>query len=259
MSKEKSIVWADNENHQIMNSLLLLRLKYPQETLRELFMKAQDVLPEHRRRELPTINAWKWLPNFKEHWKMFVQRTEDLLKDPSQLATVVDKVDSVEMYSVQIRETVEPSLAEIIRRVPLVDLIQAAFAKSEQDTTDRIAREMSRFFAAFQDSRSVPKPVVEVRPVKPKKLRIAILGPLPDQFRHIEEKVGDKADLIFLDKDAKRSSTPPMIDHLIGTRHIHHSDESQAKNMLEEGDRYHYVDGGIKSVVQKVLDICARQ
>lgn len=234
------VTWNDEENRLLGERLLELRLASPIASLTELLTEAQAVLPEHRRRHVSGARQWKGLTPFIENYLARVG-----------LGTVVEVVE------VPVRELVEPVVADVLLSASLEDLVHAFSNRIMALSAVSAVQHMARVLAPESlhlDALQPPASGV-VRPVKPERMRIAIVGPHRDQFEHIAAKTNGKAELVWLDKDHKRESFP-NVDAIIVTQHTAHQHWEQAR---AAGLNTHFVDGGITGVVRKVFDLCSRQ
>jgi hypothetical protein len=90
-------------------------------------------------------------------------------------------------------------------------------------------------------------------PAAPPKVKIAIIGPLPDQFKHIKSRVNGQASLIFVEKE-KHGQPLPDADWYITTHHTKHIWDERVKSLAGRDRLIHLNTGGIKSVVFAVSE-----
>lgn len=106
----------------------------------------------------------------------------------------------------------------------------------------------------------IPKPkpkLVLVQPVQHRvkhKLKIKVVGPKGDQQRFIAERVGDAAELSFIDSSAITClSDFNNIDRAVITRHQGHQAWYQAKSVLGRDNVIRLSSSGIGTVVETIL------
>ncbi len=92
--------------------------------------------------------------------------------------------------------------------------------------------------------------------VRAKVQRIAIVGPLKDQFEHIRTKVHHLPyQFIWVDKD-DRHYRLPQADFVLVSKHCAHAWSDKARRSDTEAC---FVDGAVSGVVQKIMDIHSRK
>lgn len=103
-----------------------------------------------------------------------------------------------------------------------------------------------------------PAPVAPA-PRRPAQLYIAIAGMLGNEFQHIREKVGDRAQLKNVDFANSNGQIPVSVDYLIwNTKFSSHFGYEQAKAKLPS-EKIVLVSGGVHTITQKVFDLISRQ
>lgn len=239
------IAWNESENRAVGESLLILRLAHPLKSIHECLRDAQGVLPPHRRRNMPAATQWKGLNDWVGFYHSKVKRVAEPPPEPV-----------VEVQEVVVREVVQPCLEDVLRNATLEQLIgaqaQRLMALASGNAMESLARMMRA--AAPKTEEFMPPPKGVMVPVLPKLLRIAVSGPMKDQFEHIKQKVGDRAELVFIDSLRKGTRTP-AVDHIIISRHNQHCNFDKAR---AAGIATHFVSSGITGPVQKIFDLISK-
>lgn len=101
-------------------------------------------------------------------------------------------------------------------------------------------------------------PVPVPAPPKPRPKRIAVIGLMLDQFRHVAERTCQlPVELVFVDKESRSFNIGGEVDAIICSRHIKHPWEVAAIAKVGR-DNYIWAGGGVTSVTQAVFDINSR-
>lgn len=91
----------------------------------------------------------------------------------------------------------------------------------------------------------------------PKRKSIVVIGLIANQINEVREKVGDRANLNFI--DASKNREIPYADYVITSRHVGHEWDERARQKV--GDkRYKHLDTtSADAVVKTVMDFASRQ
>lgn len=89
---------------------------------------------------------------------------------------------------------------------------------------------------------------------------IVVIGPLPDQFAALAEKVGNAAELLYLDNKHSGSvvTVPERAQWAICNRFVNHSEQNVMKQKVGAGRVMFISSGGISSMVRAVMEIVER-
>lgn len=91
---------------------------------------------------------------------------------------------------------------------------------------------------------------------------IGIMGPLPEQFAHVVEKVGAAAELLHLDNKrgtgANAVTVPDRVKWVIFNRFASHAQENGLRDVVGADHVVFVGSGGISSMVRAVLDVVER-
>jgi hypothetical protein len=218
--------------------------------------------PAERRRHINAIAPTGLAPTYRECCRLIREYLAHAEAAPTEVNTppapefiYVDRpvaADPAAFMAAQPLETLLLELAHrLLRRWNTLDEIAETVRRIEAQAGNGAKHAAHHF--------SVPAPVPRAVPVaRPPKPRIGIVGLFRDQFMHVQEKAGERAELVFLDKDLATANIPPTVTAVIVQKHSRHMwfDEAQKKCGNEH---VHFVEGGQTAVVQKVYDLTSRQ
>ena len=98
--------------------------------------------------------------------------------------------------------------------------------------------------------KATPPSPPKVVDTKIRKYKLAIIGPMPDQFQRIQKQVeelsqlNDMFELVYYDKDAAHLNLEVSTNYVLETRHISHKVEEQAASQLGGKDRIKFCSIG---------------
>jgi len=287
--KNMKINWTPIEDAAVMAQYHILRTKQPILTQAECYIRAQIVLPEERRRK----NAWSamvWEFNKRYQNKNASGHPHEF---PAGYGPTVGgcRHETAPQVAPQVAPIESKQPAEAAPRVVVVEKLpdfgRISDATLFQITFERLGKLLTRFenLEALGDKlaevakvlnapNGEPKvPEYDHRldtrplaarppiPVEERAIRICIVGLLPAQQHEVENKtqsVSKPIKLRFLDADALGEQLPTVIDHIICSRFVSHSMNDKCKSAVPKGC-FHYIDGGLGAIVQKIYDISAKQ
>lgn len=247
ITTREMIRWTDAEILELAQGICDERARDPFASIMDLFKTAQGaLLEEHRHRDLPGLSACQPLRlKVAELWKARMDAKE---KDP-------------EIIHVETQRP--PDYIDMLQQLDTPSLMAMLVTK--------IGQQMEQFKPLLTVMNGAPKPEQAGAPLlppvsllaaasaKPRKTRVLIIGPLVSQFREIEAKATEEklaVELQYLDKDKNLGGTAVQTDHVIVTKFTSHSMMDNMKASVPKG-RFHYLEGGITVVVQKLRDIAA--
>lgn len=249
------VMWSDIEREAVIKRTAELRDEEPELTLTQLAELAQDVLPEYRRRK---ILNYKFIhPNFKQKLMlqqavMRKQRVEEAVKSvPPEVITIPVNVEAPPLdKAAVVHQCDTPTLiAELFSRLfTRLDRLEQALSQGESKNGHPPAPALR-----------IPTAPAPARRIIPSKPTVAVVGLFRDQFEHVVEKLsGQDVELVFVDKDDSAPKFKQNMDAIIVQHHTRHKWFDSAQKTVGN-DRVFFADGGITSVVQKVMDFLSRR
>lgn len=240
---DNRIAWTATENLTVAQALVGLRLAQPLSPITELLTKAQDALPAERRRHLASVHVWKGLSIFSDCWR---RKLADIEAGP-------------EVHCVTVREVVEPAVETVLAKATLEQVLGALVAhiaaRGAAQAVEHVVKAVAA--GALKPAEIHPEaPLVAPRPVRPARLRLGVLGTTPDQFAHAETKVGERAELVFLNRD-RRPSSPRGVDAVVVvSRPGGNNPGGIWMDKVRKAGPVHLVTG-LTALVQKVFDLAS--
>lgn len=232
------IYWTDAEREQVAQRLAEMRRVDMKARMGTLFRKAQEVLPEARRRR-PSAPLMKFLSDRVA--RLVAGEKVVVEQNPPQILEVV--VERVPDYAKVIRETPTPDLVAVLTE-RFFEGMQSAITAAHKGEAPAKAKVHS------------PSVVREAPPPPPPKTRVGILG-LGGDREHVLQKVGHLGlDIVFL--DGHPHHTPARADFYIIHKTAAHAWHDRLKAQVSHS-RVFFADGGISEVVRYLHDIHARQ
>ena len=244
MTRQKRVVWTDAEIAKVADSIAAKRAADPVESFSTLLLHAQhEVLPADRRRPIANIGR---LP------KEFFDRIEAKMKT----GPPAPPPEVIEVPVVLEQPAAPPDPMEVLRSLP-IEIVIGHCVSRLSGQFEALLQLLAKGGTVSNVGPSVPLPFqTEARPPKARKLRIAVVGLLPDQQQAVRNRLNGDVDLYF-SKDRSDTGIPPSADAVIVQRHTRHADYHKA--IAEKGrDRVAFVSGGISAVVAKVKEFTAQ-
>jgi len=224
--------WSDEEIDSIISEFVLQRSVNPLEDSYTLFSSAiRKVLPQNRQ-----FNK-KFTPELKS--KIEVAWNEFINSMSVEIPVIVEKEAEPREFDYQ----------KEIERLP-IDILM--------EVTGRKIGNILHGFSNFKYiSQMADKPKV-VDETKEFKVRVAIIGLLPDQQNAVSSTYQGDLKLMFINKEKANYAIPCTVDWIIVQHHIAHAwwDNAQAK---VGHDRTLFASGGISSVLEQLKIIEERQ
>lgn len=242
--KEKGVTrvrWSPEEQALLVEAAATALKNKDVFTMREALTKAQESLPDNRRRDILSLTQIPW----------FIDGVPAKVKELEQ------------MQVVNLEDQITQAAAEAGNK---------ARAEAQQEMIDKAGALLAQILAAAlqdQNLRSLLGTILPsqgtntyVAPHNPmprgssreKKPRVVVAGALNDQARHLETTMGQKLDLRFWSKDQSADTLKSMLknaDACVGmVGFLSHSHDGILKSSKIP---YHPVSGGI-SQVKKTLE-----
>jgi hypothetical protein len=218
--------------------------------------------PQHRRRPINAISP----TGFKEVYRECARMIRETFDRAEQAATEANTPPAPEF--IYLDRPVAPDPAAFMAAQPLetllLELAHRLLKRWEaldqlKDAVERLEAQAKNNGKQPHNHYSVPAPVpISIATPRDGRRRIGIVGLFKDQFTHVQEKVADKVEVVFMDKDQTTASIPPTVSEVIVQKHCRHFWFEEAQKRCGNS-HVHFVDGGQTAVVQKVFDILSRQ
>ena len=147
--------------------------------------------------------------------------------------------------------SIEPEMTESRPSDPWGLIAQLA-VEIAHDIAERLDRIEGALIARIGPPPGWKPPVTPAAAARAKGQRIAIIGPLKDQFEHVRIKVRHLPyQLIYVDKDDQHYRLP-QADYVLVSKHSSHGWYEKARRSDTQA---YFVDGAVSGIVQKIMDI----
>lgn len=244
------IRWNSDNIETIADSMFLVWLERPFESVLAIYTEALKSVPEDIRRPLQSVS----MTTAPDLVRAFYKRVQEFIvsKRPEPVPTEAPLPQIIEVEGKPVPVTPFQALSQIDTKYLIAEL----FDRLQRNATVPLPTASP---VAPQSATPLPVVIKEPEPPKPKKTKIAIIGLLADQFAHVRDRVNGNAELVFLDKDKSRpvDSVPISCNYVIVLK-ADHSVSEVAKQKFGP-DRVFFVDGGVTAVTQKCLDLASRK
>lgn len=183
-------------------------------------------------------------------------KADAMLTQPAPVAAPVSNVSPEDLSEIKTMQELLADELATVRRL-------SADIEDGKEAFDTRLRGMESIVFRLQASGvGAPSPGVAHVPIGRSVVPvIGIVGPLPDQFSAICERVGNAAQLVHIDnKSAKIGSLqiPKSIQYAVSNRFAAHSEDTVLRNTLGHERVHHVTSGGISSMVRTVMEIVER-
>jgi hypothetical protein len=267
MNEQHLTRWSAHEHQQFGQKLFVRWKAKPMDSFKKLANWVnQNDWPEHRRRK-GTINGPTTMPETAKHFFALVKAAmERLNTDEKAGATGLDEEKVLAaLQGLVVREPVPYDPLVFMRAQPTQTLVLELLHRLTS-THERTADILERLEARLNEKPQTPRyaPVAQPTPVapplpRPHRPTIAIEGLIGDEFRHIENAVGDRAILKNISYGESNTQIPVTVDYFIwNSKSASHMTLDRAKTVLPK-DKIIIVTGGMTTVRQKVFDLVSRQ
>jgi len=278
---EQRVVWTEEEWDRLADLCGPIYRKKFDLSLTQIVNRVMAQFPENRRRK---IGALMHLTELTTRLERRMQEAEDALEEVtslhqrletlpevptrddilSQLTTeeIVQRFGKTVLENVSLNEITEKfDVESLVSQVGLPKLIGITAEKLAENLGGQSGSVFDLISKLITKPTPVPQvantytPVIQSKP-KTTKPRFVVAGPLPQQQRIIEEKVGDLASLVFLDKDrVVPDSFPTNADIIfVWKNFVSHSINDQARLAAKKNNcQMILVKGGVNNVVGAIL------
>jgi hypothetical protein len=236
------VFWTDAEREQVAQRLAELRRGDMQSRIGTLLRRAQEVLPEPRRRRLVSPAQMKIL---SERVAQLLAREKVVLEqNPPQI--------------LEVHVECAPDYEKLRRSLPTPELV-AILAERFIATVDAIALREGQGVPPTRPAHVTPPPnppTPPPPPQPPRKTRVGIIG-LDGDREHVLQKVRHlDLEIVFL--DGHHHHTPARADFYIIHKTAAHAWHDRLKSQVSSS-RVFFADGGISEIVRFLHDIHARK
>lgn len=253
------IHWSGEEQELVIEAMVEHLRTVPRARYAELWVAGNSILTPDRRRQWQTAYSGPQSKSsvvFREARKRAatVAMVEPVLPAqkghmPLQQETPVTwvPVPTADPPLTAADLSFEVLLTEVIKRV------MARFAPIGETQTPSVPdKELTRLRKATEVF-----VVPERAPQVPRPVRIALCGPMADQFRRVKERINArKVELVWVDnqKSVTEQDFSRGLDHVVVTRFIRHSHTELAQQAVGK-ERVHWTSQGTESIVAAVQAI----
>jgi hypothetical protein len=223
--------WSPETSREIAEEFIVLRLTRPLEDTVTLFRESvKKVDPNYGK--IPTKIPIEIQQKIDERWEFFINSLT------VEIPIIVEK--TIEKDFDWERE---------LERLPIETLLEI--------TGRKIGQVLQGFanFKQISNFANIPKPVSEEKEIK---IRVAIIGLLPQQQNNLRAIYQGDLKLLFVDKERADKDIPCTVDWIIAHRHIDHCWYANAQKKVGSG-RTLFSDGGLSTVLEKLAEIEERQ
>jgi len=275
---EARIRWTDEEWDKLADLIWTMRRKDPNPPLLQLINRAQMQLPEGRRRNINTGRQEPLLVRLKQKDQAIADeaaeagrlrdRIEGLKQAPDKQAILEnlndDEIDLLFKSKVLDLTTPEEifshfSMEHLLGGIPISKLAALTIERTlasvdgqNQDManlTSLVSRLVQRIGNGNGGGSKQAAPVARAR----RQPKVTILGMLPGQTQVVQQKLGNKADLNFVDKKRKSDVIPDNQDIIVlWTNFMSHVLFDHAKKAKEKGAHLIYHEGGVEKMIEKI-------
>lgn len=241
--RRSRIDWHGSETDKLADLVFQMRLNDTSSTLLQLLSRAQQQLPEERRRKIASLKLVPWLePAISER----VNDLKNKANKSSQIKTIPQPPPPTNISKILEDMSTEEFFLTLARRL----------CQSVESLDLRLNQRFSRLENLL--SQLINRPITTQQANnKPKKIKIVIAGLLPDQCQEIERTCNGHAELNFMRKDQDGAEIP-VCDFVILSKFINHRWSDKAKLTMPK-DRIFFIDGGVSSIIKKVFELGSRQ
>ncbi len=136
-----------------------------------------------------------------------------------------------------------------LERIPIETLLEI--------TGRKIGQVLQGFanFKQISNLANIPKPVVDE---KERKIRVAVIGLLPQQQQNLQMIYQGDMKLLFVDKETADKDIPCTVDRVIVHKHIDHCWYDSAQKKVGSG-RTLFASGGLSMILEKLAEVEDRQ
>lgn len=242
-TKEKGVSrvrWSPEEQAELITEAALALKAKEVFSMRDALGKAQEKLPENRRRDIAALSQVPWFIDGvpRKVKELEEERTTDLA---SEVARAVDEANL--KARLEIEHELISKAGALLSRILIAALSDPTLRSLLTPSTS------TNPYAQQQNHNPLPRGAA-----KEKKRRVIVAGALNDQARHLETTMGQKLDLRFWSKDQSSDNLKAMLknaDAAVGmVGFLSHSHDGILKSSKIP---YHPVSGGI-SQVKKTLE-----
>ena len=228
------IFWTDDEVSKLVDILVPMRMNDPSPPLLTLLKRAQQQLPENRRRHLRTVTG---LANLVHGLEIRLNDLKELAVKGNQPAPPPPKV---------------PTEEEVLANVSIDKLVSCAVKKFQQgmnDIQENFERMAIRLLSSnpFSANHSSNGHVV-------KRTKVAIVGLLGNQKNAVQEAIGNSLDLRFIPKEQKHPSFPQVDRVFLCVDFLDHGWENAAMSKFGREKVYRH-KGGISGLIEALQKV----
>ena len=223
--------WLPDTSREIAEEFMVLRLTKPLEDTVTLFRESvKKVDPNYGK--IPTKIPIDIQKRIEERWESFINSLT------VEIPIIIEK-------------TIEKDFdwEQELERLPIETLLEI--------TGRKIGQVLQGFanFRQISNFANIPKPVVEEKETK---IRVAIIGLLPQQQQNLQMIYQGDMKLFFVDKERANKDIACTVDWIIVHKHIDHCWYDSAQKKVGSG-RTLFASGGLSTILEKLAEIEDRQ
>lgn len=275
---EARIRWTEEEWDKLTDLIWTMRKNDPSPPLLQLLNRAQQQLPENRRRNINTSKQEPLLIRLKAKDQKFLDESNEAQKLRDKIVNLEqapdkrailenlndDEIDLLFKSKVLDLTTPEEifshfSIEHLLGGIPISKLASLTVERAlgsvdsqNQDTanlTAMVGQLLQRVNGNANSGSKQATPVVRAR----RQPKVTILGMLPGQTQVVQQKLGNKADLNFVDKKRKSDVIPDNQDIIVlWTNFMSHVLFDHAKKAKDKGAHLIYHEGGVEKMIEKI-------
>lgn len=234
-SSRSFISWTNEEKDKLLDLMLQGWKRSPLTNIVELARNAQEQLPKERRKNL--LNRGQLGNVADEFHKRMIAHINQPVAPPITVEVPVEK------------EVKIPTSQEVLQQADVGTLL-VALAGKFNERFDALEAKMR--YAA--NGRSPVHHHTEVTVTRAAVPRIAVVGLIGHQERVVENAIGDRADLRFIDKDQSSPRFPHCDYIVLVTKFISHYWDNAACSHLPK-DRVFRHRGGVGELIQLIEEV----
>lgn len=235
---QERVYWNEDDKKILLDRVFDLRLQFPEENLTILVNMAQEKLPKEKRRNIISAKGMcQWLVDD------LTQKLLDFRAGKGRIhvqTTEVPRLVSIEDQPLEIL------VAELVKKfVKKLDGIEKRVG-NVQSNIDTIYKQMN-----VQDNK-------KKREEKAPKKTVTVIGLIPDQVNHLQEKYGGRIDLRYLTTNSNTTQVPKKTDYIVlMTKFMNHGWQDFVFNKYDRKNVY-FCDGGMTKLYIQMDTILSR-
>jgi hypothetical protein len=247
------IRWSEEEKAKIVDRVFSMRQNDPESSLTSIIQRAQQQLPEERRRNIPSVKSIPWLAEAIKRRFAELRKAEQEIKSLKMAATTAQ--NNSEMLKARLNAMLEEAKSSALEEADVETLLVVLIEKLTAPN-EALHGLIRRIEALEQKVNRKPLPPSKIAAPAKKLPTILVVGMLGQQASRLRAQFQNAANLLFFAAGTTQS-VPKADAAVINAKFIPHKTQEFIQSQFK--GKVYLTSGGISSVVDTIEKILKGQ